>query len=92
MSSRTTPFIVRILVACPSAFEVTVTVFVNGPTLSVAYCTPITPLAPGAIGSFGEVGTVHPHEPCVFVIINGLVPLLVKTNSRFPLALCAIVP
>jgi hypothetical protein len=41
----------KYFVACPSAFEVTVTVLVNAPTLSVAYFTPIIPFAPGAIGS-----------------------------------------
>ena len=51
------------LVSCPTAFDFIVTVFVNGPTLSVAYFTAITPFAPGAIAPSGLEGTVQPQEP-----------------------------
>jgi hypothetical protein len=44
---------VSVLEGIPAAFEVMVTVLVNGcPALEVSYFTPITPFAPGAIGSF----------------------------------------
>jgi len=55
-------------------------------------CTLITPDFPGAIGSLGHCGVVHPHDPTAFEIINGSLPTLVNLNSRFPSALCSIVP
>ena len=54
---------VTTLVSCPTAFDLIVTVLVNGPSLFVSYFTPIVPFAPGAISPSGLVGTVQPHEP-----------------------------
>jgi hypothetical protein len=50
-----------------------------------AYCTPITPLHLVQL-ALGDVGTVQPHPWSIGVIINGFVPLFVKT-PRFPLEL-----
>ena len=90
-SGNTFPLIVSLLLAV-LAFDEIVTVFVNLPSLLVAYLTDITPDSPGIIGSLGQVGTVQPHDPLALEIINGSLPVLVNTNSLTPLALCSIVP
>jgi len=69
------------------AFELTVIVFSNAPTLSVAYFTLISELAPGLIGSLGQVGTVQPHEPTQFFIISGSLPVFLNLNTLLPSAL-----
>ena len=62
-------------------FEVTVTVFVKGPTRVVLYFTFITPLPLLAIGSFGQSGTVQPQEAWQLLIISGVFPVFLNLNS-----------
>ena len=87
----TSPFIVKIT-GFLLALVVIVIVLVNLPTLLVAYLTPISEVAPAAIGSLDHVGTVQPQLPFAFLIINGSVPLFVKTNFLTPSALWSITP
>ena len=87
----TSPLIVKILVFS-GALVVKVIVLVNLPILLVAYFTPIEADSPGEIGAFGQVGTVHPQLPLALEMIKGALPLLVRTNSLLPSALCSIRP
>jgi hypothetical protein len=57
----TVPLIVR-TVGESGALEVTVTVFVNGPTLLVLYLTFMLAFPFGGMGSLGHSGTVQPQE------------------------------
>tara|TARA_B100000902_G_C27207007_1_gene862197 strand:+ start:309 stop:662 length:354 start_codon:yes stop_codon:yes gene_type:complete len=87
----TSPFIVKI-VGFLLALVVRVMVFVNLPTLLVAYFTPIDAVSPDIIGSLGHSGTVHPQLPFAFLIINGSEPLFVNINSPSPFPLYSITP
>ena len=76
-SGETSPLIVNLTFEF-TALEYTSTDFSKTPTRSVAYFTVIFPEAPGLIGCLGQVGTVQPQAADTLVIINGLVPILVK--------------
>ena len=56
------PLIFNETMGVPSAFELTVMVFLIGPTRLVSYLTCISPFSPGAIGASGFLGIVQPQE------------------------------